>query len=112
MKRTGRERRAVGLCGEGGAGQKDNLPLPRRRTGSRKSRDQSRAFKNGETPFRDPRLAPRVLAAGRRSHAGEGLERHALEHIAFIRIHAIRSNSLISHVQEAQNRFSLLSNML
>jgi hypothetical protein len=35
-----------------------------------------------------------------------------LERVAFIRIHAKRSNLLISHVREAQNRFPLLSNML
>jgi predicted methyltransferase len=35
-----------------------------------------------------------------------------LERVAFIRIHAMRSNLLISHVREPQNRFPLLSNML
>jgi len=37
--------------------------------------------------------------------------RRALERIAFIRIHATRSNLLISHVREAQNRFPLLRDM-
>jgi len=36
----------------------------------------------------------------------------ALKRVAFIRIHATRSNLLISRVREAQNRFPLLSNML